>query len=351
MQTESQIPTEWSVVLELWDLPSPRSGSTRSPRSTRTPRSVVGSFKRRSRESALSFGPNARHHMRQNRISSRDWAAQYSSRKEKMIEQQNASTKANEENRNSADDAGNENSNQTRPEDPEVGRSRLETCLIMLSLCSALFLAALDTTIVTTAIPTIAEEFQAPLGYTWIGSSYLLAYCASVPSWGKFSEIWGRKPIILIAVAIFWIGSLLCGLSVNIGMLIAARALQGCGGGGIIVLVNICISDLFSLRSVGVYYGIVGMVWALAAAIGPIIGGAFTSQVSWRWCFYVNLPICGLAFAILVFVLKLHNPRTPLKEGLAAVDWLGSLLVVGGTLMLLFGRKWWYSPLLSSKPI
>ncbi|KAI2616050.1 MFS general substrate transporter [Hypoxylon sp. NC1633] len=227
----------------------------------------------------------------------------------------------------------------TQSEEPEKQRTKLETTLIVFALCSALFLAALDATIITTAIPTITEQFQSPSGYTWIGAAYLLANSATVPSWGKISDIWGRKPILLAAVAIFWIGSLICALSINIGMLIAARAIQGIGGGGIVVLTNICIGDLFSMRKRGMYYAFFGMVWAIASAIGPILGGVFTSKVTWRWCFYVNLPISGAGFAVLVFVLKLHNPRTSVREGLAAIDWLGSLLIIGGTLMFLFGLE------------
>ncbi len=171
---------------------------------------------------------------------------------------------------------------------PEDTRTKLETTIIVLSLCASVFLAALDTTIITTALPTISEYFHSNAGYTWIGSAYLLANAASVPSWGKFSDIWGRKPILLVASAVFFIGSLLAAVSVSIGMLIAARAIQGIGGGGLIILVNICITDLFSMRNRGAYYGIIGMVWAFASAVGPILGGVFTQKVSWRWCFYIN---------------------------------------------------------------
>ena len=170
----------------------------------------------------------------------------------------------------------------------EAARTRLQTVIIMASLCASVFLAALDTTIITTALPTISEHFHSNAGYTWIGSAYLLANAASTPSWGKFSDIWGRKPILLIAAAVFFIGSLLAAISVNIGMLIVARAIQGIGGGGLIILVNICISDLFSMRNRGTYFGMVGMVWAFASAVGPILGGVFTEKVSWRWCFYLN---------------------------------------------------------------
>ncbi|KAF2969693.1 hypothetical protein GQX73_g3932 [Xylaria multiplex] len=222
---------------------------------------------------------------------------------------------------------------------PQGGRSGLEMAVIMVALCSALFLAALDATIVTTALPTIVGEFNASSGYTWVGAAYTLASSATVPSWGKISDIWGRKPVLLLAVGIFWIGSLVAALSRNIGQLIAARAIQGGGGGGIVVLINIAVSDLVSVRKRGQYYGIFGGVWALASAIGPILGGVFTSKVTWRWCFWINLPISGVGFLVLLFVLKLHNPRTPVREGLKAIDWLGSALIIGATLQLLFGLE------------
>ena len=225
-------------------------------------------------------------------------------------------------------------------EDPYNGRSKGKVAVIMLALGLAVFLAALDVTIVTTALPTISEEFHSASGYTWIGSAFLLANAASIPSWGKVSDIFGRKPMLLAANVIFMVGSLVAALSNSIGMLIAARAVQGLGGGGLVILVNITIGDLFSLRTRGAFYGIIGGVWAIASSIGPIIGGAFTQKVTWRWCFYVNLPLDGLAFFILLFFLDLKTPKTPLMEGLKAIDWVGSLLVVGATLMFLFGLQY-----------
>ncbi|KAM0259971.1 hypothetical protein ACHAQJ_003064 [Trichoderma viride] len=222
-------------------------------------------------------------------------------------------------------------------DEPEANRTQLETFLIIFALCMALFLAALDITIITTAIPTISNHFNSSAGYIWIGSAYMLGNATFVPTWGKISDIFGRKPTLIAAVSTFWVGSLICAVSNSMGMLIAGRAIQGVGGGGAIVLPNICISDLFSMRKRGMYFGIFGMIWALASSIGPILGGVFTSKVSWRWCFYINLPLSGVGLIILIFVLKLHNPRTPIKQGLAAIDWVGNLLIIGGTLMLLFG--------------
>ncbi|OAL55788.1 hypothetical protein IQ07DRAFT_498789 [Pyrenochaeta sp. DS3sAY3a] len=224
-------------------------------------------------------------------------------------------------------------------EEERPQRSKVKIALIMFSLAVAVLLVALDITIVTTALPTISEEFRSASGYTWVGSAYLIAQSAATPIWGKVSDIFGRKPILLVTNAIFFIGSLIAGLSINIDMLIAARAIQGIGGGGLITLVNIAISDLFAMRDRGAYFAVIGGVWAIASSLGPVVGGLFTQKVSWRWCFYINLPFDGVAFLIILFFLDLHTPKTPLRKGLKAVDWLGSLTMVGGTIMLLLGLE------------
>ncbi|KAF2860518.1 putative major facilitator superfamily transporter [Piedraia hortae CBS 480.64] len=225
-------------------------------------------------------------------------------------------------------------------EDAPQERSTLKITIIMLSLAMALFLAALDTTIVVVALPTISEHFHSTSGYTWIGSAFLLANAAAVPVWGKFSDIFGRKPMLLLANAIFLLGSALAGWSSSIGMLITARAIQGIGGGGLVILVNIVIGDLFSLRRRGTFYGLTGAVWAIASAVGPVIGGLFTDRASWRWCFWINLPLDGAVLFIIFFFLDVRTPRTPILQGLLAIDWIGCLAVVGATLMLLFGLQY-----------
>lgn len=146
-------------------------------------------------------------------------------------------------------------------EEERPQRSKVKIALIMFSLAVAVLLVALDITIVTTALPTISEEFRSASGYTWVGSAYLIAQSAATPIWGKVSDIFGRKPILLVTNAIFFIGSLIAGLSINIDMLIAARAIQGIGGGGLITLVNIAISDLFAMRDRGAYFAVIGGVW------------------------------------------------------------------------------------------
>ncbi|KFZ10250.1 hypothetical protein V501_05273 [Pseudogymnoascus sp. VKM F-4519 (FW-2642)] len=223
------------------------------------------------------------------------------------------------------------------PLEPEKERTALQTAVLMFALCASVFLAALDVTIVTTALPTISSYFKTSMAYTWVGSAYMLSSAASTPIWGKVSDIWGRKPILLVVSAIFFFGSALAAAAINIDMLIAGRAVQGLGGGGLLTLVNICISDLFSMRNRAKYYGFIGMTWAFASAIGPILGGVLTEKVSWRWCFYINLPITGVAFFIIAFLLHLDTPKTPVVAGLLAVDWLGSISIAGATVMFLLG--------------
>ncbi|KAJ5532930.1 hypothetical protein N7494_009482 [Penicillium frequentans] len=205
----------------------------------------------------------------------------------------------------------------------------------MLSLCLSVLLSALDLTIVTPAIPAIVGTFKSAGGYIWVGSAYTLAYAAITPVWGSVSDIWGRKPIMLIAVAIFLAGSLVCALAPQMDVLILGRAIQGLGGSGMGIMVNVVVSDMFSLRDRGLYLAITSLVWAVGSAIGPVLGGVFTTRLSWRWCFWINLPVGAVSFLVLLFFMRVPSPRTPIGAGLKVIDWTGSLLIVGGSLMVL----------------
>ncbi|PGH03296.1 hypothetical protein GX51_04166 [Blastomyces parvus] len=218
--------------------------------------------------------------------------------------------------------------------------TKKQIAVVMFALCLALFLAALDMSIIATALPTISSQFNASeSGYSWMASSYLLGNAAVIPLWGKLSDIWGRKPIIVFANILFLLSSLMCALAPNTATLIAGRAIQGVGGGGLVLLGQICVGDLFSQRYRPIYYAMFGMTWAIAGSLGPVVGGIFTEKVSWRWCFYINLPFGGLALATLIIWLKIDTPKTPLIAGLRTIDWLGTIVVIGGTLMFLFGLE------------
>lgn len=152
--------------------------------------------------------------------------------------------------------------------------------VIMISLSASVFVSALDITIISTASPNIASYFRSASGYTWIGSAYTLANTATTPTWGKVSDIWGRKPLLLVGLVIFFLGSMVCALADSIEMLIAGRTIQGVGAAGLNILVNICISDLFALRDRGLYFGLLSVVWAFASGVGPVLGGVFSEKLS-----------------------------------------------------------------------
>ncbi|KAL6885757.1 major facilitator superfamily domain-containing protein [Trichoderma evansii] len=234
-----------------------------------------------------------------------------------------------------------------------IDRPKVRTALRLYAILSALyltlFIAALDQTIIAISIPTICADLHSASGYVWVGGAYLIANAASGPIWAKCSDIWGRKPMLLIAVGVFAAASILAALSTNMPMLIAARALQGTAGGGLMQLVTITISDLFSVRKRSLYLGYVGFVWALAGSAGPLIGGALTQFKTWRWCFWINLPISAIAF-VLLLLLDVHNPRTKLSEGMKVIDWFGTFSILALTLLLLVGLDFggaifpWSSP-------
>lgn len=211
--------------------------------------------------------------------------------------------------------------------------------LVFFSLLLATFLAALDQTIVATALPTIVAELKGGQNYSWVGSAYLLASAALSSSFGKISDLLGRKFVLYPVIVLFLIGSALCGAAQSMTWLILARALQGIGGGGIFQMVNIVIGDIVPLEKRATFGGYAGALWGIASIIGPLVGGAFTDHVSWRWCFFVNLPTGGIALAFLFFTLHLNPPkhRKTFRQHVSEFDFLGLLLIVSGVVCVLIG--------------
>ncbi|WSQ08704.1 MFS transporter [Streptomyces sp. NBC_01231] len=213
------------------------------------------------------------------------------------------------------------------------------------ALLLGMLLAALDQTIVSTALPTIVSELGGLDHLSWVVTAYLLASTAATPLWGKLGDQYGRKRLFQIAIVIFLVGSALCGAAQNMPQLIAFRALQGLGGGGLMVLSMAIVGDLVPPRERGRYQGMFGAVFGTTSVLGPLLGGLFTEHLSWRWVFYVNLPVGVVALAVIATVL-----RIPRKSTRHVIDYLGTFLIASVATCLVLvaslgGTTWgWGSP-------
>ncbi len=224
--------------------------------------------------------------------------------------------------------------------------TRRETLLTMAGVLLVMLLASLDQTIVATAMPRIIAEFNGLDRYTWVTTAYLLTSTVMVPIYGKLSDMFGRKPIFLIGVVLFLIGSAASGLSQDMNQLIAFRAFQGLGAAALLPIAIAVVGDLFTPRERGKWQGITGGVFGLASILGPAAGGWITDNASWRWVFYVNLPIGIVALLVLIFLMpSLHSRSAKVR-----IDYVGALLLVAGTVPMMLGFTWagtqydWISP-------
>jgi EmrB/QacA subfamily drug resistance transporter len=200
---------------------------------------------------------------------------------------------------------------------------------------AGMFLAALDQTIVATALPTIVGELGGLDQISWVASSYLLTSTAVMPLAGKLSDLYGRRRLFQAAIVVFLAGSLLAGVSQSMGQLIAFRAIQGVGGGGLLVLTFAIVGDIVAPRERGRYQGYVASVFAVASVAGPLIGGFLVDSLSWRWVFYVNVPV-GIA----ALVITSSALRLPARRYGHSIDYLGAALLVGGITSLILLTVW-----------
>ncbi|MER5306655.1 MFS transporter [Streptomyces sp. NPDC002773] len=205
---------------------------------------------------------------------------------------------------------------------PGQGRSHRTVLVAIGALLLGMLLAALDQTIVSTALPTIVSELGGMEHLSWVVTAYMLASTAATPLWGKLGDQYGRKKLFQAAIVLFLIGSALCGIAQNMPQLIAFRAIQGLGGGGLMVLSMAIVGDLVSPRERGKYQGLFGAVFGATSVLGPLLGGLFTEHLSWRWVFYINLPIGIVALFVIAAVLHI-----PVRSTRHTIDYLGTFLI------------------------
>jgi EmrB/QacA subfamily drug resistance transporter len=197
--------------------------------------------------------------------------------------------------------------------------------LVFAALVLVLLLAALDQTIVATALPTIVGDLGGLEHLSWVVTAYLLAATVSGPLYGKLGDLYGRKELLQGAIVLFLLGSILCGISQNMSQLIVFRGVQGLGAGGLLVLSMAVVGDLASPRERGRYMGMFGAVFGVATAIGPVVGGFFVDHLSWRWIFYINLPLGAIALSVIAVVF--HSRVAHVRH---TIDYLGAVVLTAG---------------------
>jgi EmrB/QacA subfamily drug resistance transporter len=233
---------------------------------------------------------------------------------------------------------------------PPVSFSHREILHMLSGTMLGMFLGAVDQTIVATALPAMAGELHGISLMSWAVSGYLLTSTASTPIYGKLSDLYGRRPLFLAAVAFFVLGSIGGGLAQTMGQLIAARAVQGLGGGGLISLAMTIVADIVPVRERGRYQAYFSGVWSVATLGGPILGGFLVDVLSWRWVFWINLPIAIVGLLICNTALK----RLPIRGGPKKIDYLGAALMIPAIVALLLITTWggtelsWTSPVIIS---
>lgn len=221
----------------------------------------------------------------------------------------------------------------TTREEQYLTGAKLSLCIISVFFC--LFLFALDQTIVATLITDVGNKFNAFDRVGWLTSGFLISMAAFVAVWGKLSLIFGRKLTMIVSIVLFEAGSLMCALANSMNVLIGGRVLAGVGGGGIQTMSFIIITEILPIQRRPLGMALLGCTFAVASVLGPLIGGAFTSHVSWRWCFYINLPVGGVAGVIFGFFFNPPKTKGNWREKIKMIDYLGVVLMTAAFVVLL----------------
>lgn len=212
--------------------------------------------------------------------------------------------------------------------------------LAFVALATLTLMVALDGTSLSVALPIVAQALKgSALEAFWAGTSFLLASTVFQPTFAQLSHVFGRMPLILLALTLFFAGVLMAALSHNFTLMLTGRTIQGVGGGGIIALTEILVTDLVPLRYRGQWAGVIGGMWAIGSVTGPVIGGAFAT-VNWRWIFYINFPFIGFSYVMVPLFLRLSTPKGKFAEKIRRIDWTGSVLFVGSTTSFLIPLTW-----------
>src|ERR1700689_5865352 len=219
---------------------------------------------------------------------------------------------------------------------PRAPLPQSEVRTILMSLMMTMFLAALDQTIVATALPAIGRQFHDVPSLSWVITSYLLASTAVAPVFGTLSDIYGRRAMIITALSLFIAGSILCALAPNMPVMILARGLQGLGGGGIMPVVQTVISDVVTPRERGQYQAYFSGVWVAAGIGGPVLGGFFAEHLHWSMIFWINVPLAAAALAMLLPKMG----KIPVYHRLRKVDWLGGVLLMASAVVFMLVLTW-----------
>src|SRR5919198_3388523 len=209
-----------------------------------------------------------------------------------------------------------------------------ERRMVTVALFVATFLVSLDASVVSTAMPTVIGQIGGIQLYAWVFSAYLLTSTVTVPIYGKLADLFGRKPVFLASIAIFLVGSMLCGQSQTMEQLIVFRLLQGLGAGGVLPINQTILGDVYPLEQRARITGVFSTIWGVSGLLGPAIGGFLTEHVSWRWVFYVNFPLCILS---IVLLSAFFHER--LQRRGHTIDVLGALTLSGAVSLVLIGMQ------------